>query len=218
MKNRFPRHIAAMDENGSMIVIVLMLLTLMSIIGIASTNTTVMENFIVRNSSLRKENLHMVDSVATEAYQRVNDVEYADPADPTAFLKPDQIMPDMPGHFNWVLDKDLWRTSGNLAAWYNRAHVGPILTAANSTVPDSVTTNDIDVLTQRGYVYDAAHPELSPIRYALVGWDYVTEGGESIAVNQPGVPTIKKADLLVEYLSPDYGIIRLIVGVQKQFG
>jgi hypothetical protein len=187
----------------------------MSIIGIASTNTTVTENFIVRNTSIRKENLHMIDSVAAEAYQRVSDVEYVDPLDVNAFLTVDEIDPAMPSHFHWVLDKDVWRTSGNLARWYNRNTVGPVLVPANSEVPESIINNDLTVIDNRNE-YDGTLDN-SPIRYALVGWDLITEGGESIVENQPGALTVKKANILVEYLSQDYGVIRLIVGIKKEF-
>ncbi|MDO9264770.1 MAG: pilus assembly PilX N-terminal domain-containing protein [Desulfosalsimonadaceae bacterium] len=211
------------DENGSIIVIVVMLLALMSIIGISSTNTTITENLIVRNAGIRKENLHMVDAVAAEAYQRVNDVEYSDPADPTAFLTVDEILPEMPGHFVWVHDKDVWQTSGNLADWYDRDFVGRVLVAGNSAVPESIfdptsvdpdEDNKIMVINNRGEW--AGDPANSPIRYALVGWEFVTEG-ESIVVNQPGAPTLKRANLLVEYVSEDFGVMRLIVGIKKEF-
>ena len=210
------------DENGSIIVIVVMLLALMSIIGISSTNTTITENMIVRNAGIRKENLHMLDTIAAEAYQRVNDVEYSDPADPTAFLTVDEILPEMPGHFPWVHDKDVWATSGNLADWYDRDFVGRVLVPGNSAVPESIfdptsadpdEDNKIMVINNRGE-WDGV-PNNSPIRYALVGWEFVLD--ENIAVNVPGAPKLKMANLLVEYVSEDFGVMRLIVGIKKEF-
>lgn len=220
-KRNFQHVNVACNEKGSMIVIVLMLLTIMSIIGIASTNVTVTENFIVRNTSIRKENLHLVDAVAAEVYQLVNDVEYADPADPLAFMRADQIDPDLPGHFDWVHADADWDNDGHRQDWYDRDFQGRILedidetpaTTSAGEPPDSILNGDIAVINNRGE-WDG-DPDTCPVRYALVGWVFVSEG-ESIVVNQP-TPIIKKADILVEYVSADYGVIRLIVGIKKEF-
>ena len=203
---------AGNGQNGSIILIVLMLLVILSVIGISSTNTSVTENFIVRNTAIRKQNLHLADAAAMEVVQRVLDAGLND----VGSLGIDDILPAMPGHEVWVNDKSAWEGSTGLyASWYNRDFVGHVLDGSGPNngfiVPLSISDpNGIQLLTDRGEVNNS-------IRYALVGWEFVTEGGENIVVNAQDAPIIRKANILVEYLSQDYGVIRLIVGIKKAF-
>ncbi len=206
-------------QEGSVIVVVLMLLVIMSIIGVASTNTTVTENFIVRNSSIRKQNLHLADALAAEANQRVIDFAYDDPDFPDAFLTHEDIDPDLTDLI-WVHDKDEWETNGHKADWYNPVHAGRVLDKDNSEAPQSLIDNTNSgiarILSKRGeWDFGTPDDEESPIRYALVGWDHITEGGESIT--EGASEEIKKGSILVEYVSKDYGVIRLVVGVRLKF-
>lgn len=202
-------------QDGSIILIVLMLLTLMSVVGISSTNTTVTENLIVRNSAIRKQNLHMVDAVAMEAYQIVMDAAaYDNPYDPDEFfsLQDDLYNADI-SNLDWFHDIKTWESDGNQAKWYDTAAWGRILTAANSEAPQSIL--NMDVLTDRGEPTNAAN---SPIRYAFAGWETVPGGGESIGVNKPGSEVIEIGHIFVEYVSARFGIMRLVVGLKTRTG
>ena len=58
------------NQNGSVIVIVLMILTVMTVLGIASSDSLVTENFIVRNTGIHQQNLSLLDSALMEGLQR----------------------------------------------------------------------------------------------------------------------------------------------------
>ena len=205
------RPFTLLGQNGSMMLIVLMLLALMSIIGIASTNTTITENFIVRNSAIRNQNLYLADAAAMEVVQRVLDAGLEN--DPNV-MGIDEILPTMPAHATWVNDRTTW----GYANWYNRDFVGPLLNAANSVAPESILNGDIGLIRHRGD-WDGVDPDTCPIRYALVGWS-LPEAGAGGGGNQnlaAGQPILRTADVLTEYLSERSGVIRLTVGVQREF-
>lgn len=197
------------DQDGSIILIVLMILVLMSIIGVASTNTTVVENFMVRNTALRKQNLHLADAAAMEVVQQVLDAGLDD----ANSLELDDILPNMPAHETWVNDKDSgWEGSGGLyESWYNPADTGHLLNSANSEVPLSIQdeTNGIQLLNIRGEANES-------IRYALVGWEFKTGGSTNLNL-MSGQPILRTANILTEYMSEDNGVIRLTVGVERAF-
>ena len=216
------------NENGSMIVIVLMLLTIMSIIGIASTNTTVTENFIVRNTSIRKQNLQMLDAVAIEVFQNINDSSfYLD--DIARYLEPQQTNPKRTPHYEWALDRDLWLGAGNLYEdWYDPTSAGRMLVGAgdliipnkNSEVPQSIISGVDDsgigqILNERGEFPPNA--DASPIRYALVGWTFDPSSADNLNIGgASGQFPMYTANILTEYVSEDYGVMRLIVGLKKR--
>lgn len=202
MNNRFS---AVNSQNGSIIVVVVMLLAIMSIIGIASTNSTVTESFIVRNVGLRKQNLHLADAVVVEALQQVVDAGL----NGDNMLRIDEISPLSATALDWVNDKDVWETDGNLAAWHNPNTTGRILDTSNSAVPESILNGNIEVVNDRGEWSDADN---SPIRYAMVGWESVP--GSSLKVT---AATRRSAHILTEYVSDKFGLIRLDVGVERNF-
>jgi len=193
-------HAAIYSQEGSIILIVLMLLVMLSIIGIGSTNTSVTENQIVRNTALRKQNLHMADAAAMEVVQRVRDAGLSGDA-----LIFNDIRSDRSGHLPWVNDMNTWP----YASWYDPNFVGALLNNANSDIPMSIQNSNINLLNVRG---EAANS----IRYALVGWRNVTSG--NLNLGMPGsIQILRTADILTEYLSQRNGIIRLTVGVRNVF-
>jgi len=52
------------NEEGSAIVIAVMILMVVTIIGVSSTNTTTVELQIVRNDGIYKENLYLAEAAA----------------------------------------------------------------------------------------------------------------------------------------------------------
>jgi len=226
---------AGNHQNGSIILIVLMLLVIMSIIGIASTNTTVTENFIVRNTAIRKQNHQMVDAVATEALQRVMDTVYFNN---TANLDPsdtdDEITPLTATSLNWVIDSEIWESSGKRDDWYDPTHTGWVLEdddealdpgldldndsepfwEAPSIIRQNRNVGIVSLLEERGDWNLGDGAAASPIRYALVGWEAAQ--GSSI-VTGPNIPLKRTAEILTEYLSPNFGVTRLTVGMVRYF-
>ena len=194
-----------------------MLLVILSIIGISSTNTAVTENFIVRNTAIRQQNLHLVDSVALEAYQVIIDAAaYDNPDDPDEFI---DFQKDL-HHANlssliWFHDIDAWENGGNEAIWYNPAS-RRLLDITNSEVPQSILNGTISLIDDRGE-WDG-NADSSPVRYAFAGWRQVEGGGESIAQNKPGMEVIEIGHIFVEYVSARSGVIRLVVGLKTRTG
>lgn len=202
------------DQNGSMIVIVLMLLALMSIIGIASTTSTVTENFIVRNTGIRKQNLHLADAAAMEVVQRVLDAGLENDTLGNS-LAIEDILPSMPAHEVWVNDKAAWEGAGKYQDWYDRDFAGPLLGNNNSVAPASIVNGDIDLIVERGD-WDGVNQATCPIRYALVGWEFKSSGAGNLNL-AAGQPILRSANILTEYLSERNGVIRLTVGVEREF-
>jgi hypothetical protein len=222
-------------QNGSIILIVLMLMVIMSTIGIASSNISVSENFIVRNAAIRKQNTQIVDAVAFEALQRVMDTAYMnnntnlDPSDTN-----DGILPLNPTSLNWVIDKNIWASSGKLAEWYDPTHIGWVLTDNDELIDPGLDLDDVsepiwetpstlrrdsgagirDLLIARGDWTSGNSAADSPIRYALVGWSPAP--GSSIKTTG-NVPLKRTAEILTEYLSEDFGVMRLSVGLVRYF-
>ena len=204
---------AVSGQDGSMMMIVLMLLVCMSLIGIASTNTSITENFIVRNTGIRKQNIHLSDASAMEVVQQVLDAGLEN--DIATTLEIDEITPGMPDCLDWVHDKTLWEGAGNLyEEWYDPESRGRLLTDDNnSRIPLSIQdeANGIQLLNDRSEVNGS-------IRYAMVGWAFKSAGGGGNINLAAGQPILRTANILSEYMSPDgNGVIRLTVGVEREF-
>ena len=50
------------NQNGSVMILALMIMAIMMVIGISSSDTAITENFIVRNVGIHKENVNLVES------------------------------------------------------------------------------------------------------------------------------------------------------------
>lgn len=198
------------NEKGSTIVIALLILALMTIIGIASTNLTITESFITRNTAIAKQSQFIVDAVAIEASQRVLDAGYINDTNSYAIEKINAVEDP----FEWVHFHETWDWTN-----WNDPESYRLLNPLNSNAPESLSRHFDDgvtegiaaVLSQRGELGQSI--DESPVRYALVGWqplagDSIKEGGEG---------QLRSADLLIEYASPTYGIMRLSVGIRKRF-
>ena len=67
------------NEEGSAIVVALLILMVLTIIGISSSNTTMVELKIVRNDGIYKQNLYLAEAAAQEAVQRIWNISRTDP-------------------------------------------------------------------------------------------------------------------------------------------
>lgn len=188
------------NQDGSVLVLTLMIMAIMAIIGLASTDTVVTENFIMRNVGIHRENINVVESALMEGLQNFMQIDDSDPTnfDPATF------------NTDWINDRnDAWTTG----AWYNRNDVSTMLNVNNS-----FSTNvGLQTLITRG---EAGN---NVLRYALVGWAPVTfgQGGSASLVVTSGA-VWHAGRILGEYVSADAGgndngFMRMELGVRRQW-
>lgn len=189
------------NQNGSVIVLTLMILVVMSVIGLVASRTVVTENFIIRNVGIHQENLNLVDAALMEGLQRFMQVPDDDPAnfDPNT------------SNTDWINDRNSAWTTAN---WYQAGIVGQLLDANNS-----MDCNTPAALANRG---ENANGNL---HYAVVGWEPVkwgSGGSESLVVG--GKPVWHGGRIIGEYLSTDgggndnrFGMMRMELGVRRQW-
>ena len=75
----FKKDLFIKNEEGSAIVVALMILMVVTIIGVSSSNTTTVELQIVRNDGIYKQNLYLAEAAAQEAIQRIWNISRSDP-------------------------------------------------------------------------------------------------------------------------------------------
>jgi len=80
------------NENGSAVVLALIILALVTIIGISSSNTSTTELKIVRNERVHQLNFYQAEASAYEAAQRIEQE-----------INTDQLIPDISG-YDWMND------------------------------------------------------------------------------------------------------------------
>ncbi len=193
-------------ENGSVIVLALMILAIMTVIAIMSADTTITENFIVRNTAIHRQNVNLVEAALMEGLQDVIQIDATDPSN----LDPDSSSSD------WIVSKDTnWTTDD----WYKPDSTTRCLTTGNSVIPDLVTndnTNSLSILSDRG------EDDNNTLRIALVGWEL--ESGSTAKMTGGGAPPCKKGRVLGEYVSLDssskdngFGMLRMELGVRRYF-
>ena len=197
------------NQNGSVIVLTLMVLVIMTVIGIVSSDTIVTENLILRNVGIRKQNVNLVDATLMQGLQE--------------FM---QIPDGNPNNFNtnfsttdWLNDRNRNNPLDNEflinTIWYETNFTQQCLDANNSR-----NANTLPLLAMRG---ENANGNL---RYAVVGWepvDYGAGGSESLVMN-PGAPMWRAGRLLAEYVSADalnndngFGLLRMELGLKRQW-
>ena len=192
------------NQNGSVMVLALMIMAVMMVIVISSSDTVVTENFIIRNVGIHKENVSLVESALMQGLQEFMQIPDNDP---------DNFDPDI-SNTDWLNNRTTAWTTG---AWYNRGDVSTMLNANNSR--DSNAANVLTTLANRG---EAANGVL---RYAIVGWEpvtYATGGSSSLVV---GAGAIWHAGrVLGEYVSVDgggndngNGMLRMELGLRRQW-
>jgi len=198
-QGRAPGPIA--NQSGSVMVLALMIMAVMMVIAIASSDTVVTENYIIRNVGIHKENLNLAESALMEGLQRFMQIPDNNP---------DNFEPDI-SNTDWINNRtDAWTTG----AWYNRGDVSTMLNANNS-----LETNVLATLATRG---EAANGGL---RYAVVGWapwTFATGGSSSLVVGAGAIWHTGR--VLGEYVSTDAGgadngngMLRMELGLRRQW-
>jgi len=117
----FQKTLFIKNEEGSAIVVAVMILMVVTIIGVSSTNTTTVELQIVRNDGIYKQNLYLAEAAAQEGIQRIWNVSRNDPF---------QLERKAPV---WLNDIDM----SNLGNWDNDGAGGDDTAEVSSTDPDS---------------------------------------------------------------------------------
>jgi hypothetical protein len=205
-QGRAPGPIA--NDNGSVMVLALMIMAVMMVIAITSSDTVVTENYIIRNVGIHKENLNLVESALMEGLQMFYQIPDNDPDnfDPNRF------------NTDWINNRtDAWTTG----AWYDRGDVSTMLNANNSidANDDGLGNNWLATLANRG---EAANGGL---RCAIVGWAPWTfpTGGSTSLVMGTG-PIWHTGRVLGEYVSADAGgadngngMLRMELGLRRQW-
>ena len=202
MVKRFKLLFQEDNQEGSIIVIALMVLAIMTVIGLMSADTTITENFIIRNAGIHKQNVSLVEATVMEGLQDLIQIDATDPDN----LSPDTVAND------WINSDDTAWTTGD---WYDEDSATQ-LNANNSVVPNLVSnnnTNSMSMLNIRG------EEGASNLRVAVVGWD--SAPGASLK----GTKATRKAGrVLAEYISTDgggndngFGMLRMEIGVERVF-
>ena len=202
MVKRFKLLFQEDNQEGSIIVIALMVLAIMTVIGLMSADTTITENFIIRNAGIHKQNVSLVEATVMEGLQDRIQIDATDPDN----LSPDTVAND------WINSDDTAWTTGD---WYDEDSATQ-LNANNSVVPNLVSnnnTNSMSMLNIRG------EEGASNLRVAVVGWD--SAPGASLK----GTKATRKAGrVLAEYISTDgggndngFGMLRMEIGVERVF-
>jgi len=132
------------NQNGSAMVIALMVLLLLTLAGIAATNLSVTESFIVRNSGIHKQNLQLAEMAALEGLREILTRNGAQELIAGAALAP-----------VWIRDRNLWNNDPTL----NLAGDDSFPLTDNNSV-----AAEFDTLVVRGEAGD------EPLRYYFVGW------------------------------------------------
>jgi hypothetical protein len=130
------------DEKGSVLVVVLIVLVLVTIGGRAAIRSSVTESFIVRNSAIHKQNLQLAEMAALEGFREV--------------LTRNDALDLLPGATVWIRDMSLWNNDPTVNDSENDNSFP--LTANNSAVVQ------VSTLGQRR---EAAN---NPLRYYFLGW------------------------------------------------
>ena len=196
------------NQNGSVIVIALMVLTIMTAIGIVSSGTIVTENFVIRNVGIHKQNASLVDSALMRGLQE--------------FMQLDNSIPNNfdPALRVWINDRNITTVGAPEefinTIWYETNFTRRCLNALNSNDANislvTLLPDTLPLLTTRG---ENANGNL---RYAVVGWEPVP--GMSITIG--GGPTWRQGRIIAEYVSLDaggndngFGLIRQEMGVKQ---
>lgn len=219
------------NQSGSMILVAMLLLLMMTIIGISASNTSVTESYIIRNVGIYKQNMNMVESAVLELAQEAL-VNISSPAN-------FRLAEDSAGKERWIIPLTDWNDAANFPyrstgmsyhdAWYDTGDNGSgrLFTDDDddpATFPQytwpgddffagNTTPSPSGALTQLGGILNIRNEAAdTPLRMALVGW-IVADGAEMSVTTQ----NRWAGRILAEYVSPRYGMMRLEIGVERLF-
>ncbi len=198
------------NQNGSVMVLVLMVLAIMTVIGIVSSDSLVTENFIIRNAGIRKQNVALLDSALMRGYQEFMQILDNNPNnfDPALSVWINDINNDPPG----VGDPEEFINT----IWYENS-----FTQRSLGVNNSLVDNSLPLMTTRGENATAG------LRYGIVGWQPINlgaGGGSTSLAIRPNQPNWRSGRLMAEYVSVDaggnangFGMLRQEMGLRRRW-
>jgi hypothetical protein len=185
------------NQNGSVLVVALLIMALMTIIGISASNMVVQESFITRNAGLYKQNTYLVESGILEVIQDIMARSWDSDPDVRANLLPTQST------LNWIHNFQAW----DWADWYDLESTDRFLDvdASNSPifqVPLSIQNDHFGTINIRG---EKAN---NPLRCAVV---LDQSPADSLKETNPGKKL--EGQVIGEYVSI-HGMVRMEAGVR----
>jgi hypothetical protein len=199
------------NHNGSVILIAIMLLALMTVIAISASSTAVTESFIIRNVAIHQQNVNLAEAAALQIAQDAL-INIPDPAN-------DDLSESSPVREAYIIADTDWddpTLNGGISKrdeWYSfgTATTGRVLDSANGTTfPQYI---EPDLSTEMTLIDDVrGEAGEAPLRVALVGWD--SAPGSSLKGTKA---TRKRARVMAEYMSEDFGMTRLELGIEREF-
>ncbi len=192
----------AANEKGSVIFIAVMLLALLTIIAFSASDTAVTESFIIRNVAIHKQNINLVEAAALQLAQDAL-LNIPEPANP-------HLAETSPIRRPYIIADDEWDASGKQDAWYHFGTVGRVMTDPDATgFPQWI---EPDIASEMDLIDDIRGDTNAPLRVALVGWE--SAPGSSLKGSKT---TRKRGRVLAEYMSDDFGLMRLELGIEREF-
>ncbi len=184
------------DRGFITIFTVLMMLLILSIIGAASLNGSIMEAFTVRNNNLYTRNFYFAESAASEAVQWLENssLTLEDPTGSFGWFAPRST--DMSIRTNWFGREDEWNSNSKRPESFYTAE------------PASGSTN-LNILLPGSYTNDA-------VRFA-VSFEGVS-GGSTLKTTDPA-GRLYKFNVFGMYSDIDEGLgeVHLELGYKKRF-
>lgn len=195
------------NQDGAIMVIALMVLLVITIIGLISSETMITENRIIRNQGIYQQNLNIVDSALMTGMQMLMQI----PDDDSANFDPDTATGDLINDM-----RDNWADT----TWYDPDSIisEQVLDAANSVDVEDAAE---DILETRDELL------VGNLRVSVVGWEVVSDpdgGSESIRIGKARQPAVwRQGRILAEYVSVDpdtgksggFGRMRMEMGVRR---
>ena len=117
------------DDAGSVMAVVLMIMTLLALGGMTAIHLSRMESWMVRNSGFYRQNLHLAEMAAMEGLREILNER-----------DPDRLRP---GSRPWI-----WRTQD----WHQAAAAG--IPDHGFAVPQMVTQGAVSIINRRGEAGD----------------------------------------------------------------
>lgn len=212
MLRRKPKRLGIKDnQDGSIILIALMLLAVMTMIGIMAADTTVTENFIIRNVGMHKQNVNMAEAAIMETLQKIIQLP------PDRLEELEEVNAGTGTGISVMVNSDeAWTedpsgVSGSMESrWYDPLSGRVLGESANWVVPEAIQNGDITTIDARGEAGD------QPLRMAVVGWSKI-QGEAAESLKETAQANMRKGKLLAEYISDHNGMVRLEVGIRHKF-
>lgn len=188
------------NQDGSIMMITLMILATITIIGLISSDTAVTEKFIIRNHGIYKQNLNIVESAMMEGLQ----LFMQRPSDDQDII--DVSTSPLVNDINGTFATTTWYASNPSGQLLNTTNTSTIKLLPITLLPENIT--------------DRGETTNTNLRTAFAGWEnvkYKKGGSESLGIGS-GQPIWRQGRLMSEYVSTNnrFGTLRMEIGVKRR--